>query len=141
MSMPLESQQQQSPQEAPTSHSGHGSFGPVIAVLVVITILGIVAGMIGRLCSGRRIIGLGQYDFKDWVEKKFSACIDGRIDSPASPPPNISDACQTAPIAIPIESPKETKQSDVLFLPLKLFFCNFSAGFGNRDVHRKEKLV
>ncbi|KAA8545905.1 hypothetical protein F0562_020644 [Nyssa sinensis] len=79
MSTPIvEPQQQQPPpmavtQQAYTTHSGHGSIGPVIAVLAVITFLGVIAGMIGRLCSGRRIMGHGQYyDFEGWVERKCS---------------------------------------------------------------------
>ncbi|KAM7479213.1 hypothetical protein LguiA_027426 [Lonicera macranthoides] len=72
----------------PSSHSGHGSVGPVIAALAVITILGAIAVMIGRLCSGRRIMGHPQYyDFEGWVETKFSSCIDGRIDLPPPRPP------------------------------------------------------
>lgn len=67
-------------QQGYTAHSGHGSVGPVIAVLAVITILGVIAGMIGRLCSGRRIRGHGQYDFEGWVERKCSSCLDGSID-------------------------------------------------------------
>ncbi|KAK4766382.1 hypothetical protein SAY87_008024 [Trapa incisa] len=70
-----------------TVHSGHGSVGPFIAVLVVITILGVVAGVIGRLCSGRTFMGRGQYDFEGWMERKFSSCIDGQVDAPPHMPP------------------------------------------------------
>ncbi|KAK4401613.1 hypothetical protein Sango_0902000 [Sesamum angolense] len=78
-------QQQQPPptemaQQAYTAHSGHGSVGPVIGVLAVITILGAIAVMIGRLCSGRGIRGHAQYDFESWVETKCASCIDGRVD-------------------------------------------------------------
>lgn len=92
MSTPLEPQQQPPPppplevtQQAYTSQSGHGSIGPVIGVLAVITILGAIAVMIGRLCSGRRIMGHGQYDFEGWVEAKCGSCIDGRVDPPTPP--------------------------------------------------------
>lgn len=92
MSTPLEPQQQLPPppplevtQQAYTSQSGHGSIGPVIGVLAVITILGAIAVMIGRLCSGRRIMGHGQYDFEGWVEAKCGSCIDGRVDPPTPP--------------------------------------------------------
>ncbi|XP_002521845.2 uncharacterized protein LOC8283273 [Ricinus communis] len=101
MSTPLDQQQQESPsieinQQAYTAHTGHGSVGPVIAVLAVITILGVVAGMIGRLCSGRRVMGHGQYDFEGWVERKCSSCLDGRVDPPPTRPADI-------PVAEPVE--------------------------------------
>lgn len=71
-------------EQAYSAHTGHGSVGPVIGVLAVITILGAVAVMIGRLCSGRGIFGHGpRYDFESWVETKCSSCVDGRVDSPA----------------------------------------------------------
>ncbi|KAK6135688.1 hypothetical protein DH2020_030565 [Rehmannia glutinosa] len=73
-------------QQAYTAHSGQGSVGPVIGVLAVITILGAIAVMIGRLCSGRGIRGRGQYDFEGWVETKCASCIDGRVDPP---PPRV----------------------------------------------------
>lgn len=83
---PLQQQQQPPPmeigQQVYTSHSGHGSVGPVIGVLAVITILGAIAVVIGRLCSGRGIRGRGQYDFEGWVETKCASCIDGRVDPP-----------------------------------------------------------
>ncbi|XP_051146957.1 uncharacterized protein LOC127262350 [Andrographis paniculata] len=88
----LDPLQQQPPpmemaQQAYTAHSGHGSVGPVIGVLAVITILGAIAIMIGRLCSGRGIRGRAQYDFEGWVETKCASCIDGRLDHP--PPPRV----------------------------------------------------
>ncbi|CAI0558449.1 unnamed protein product [Linum tenue] len=92
MSMPLGQQQQPDIGVEPfpihsSSSSSHASIGPVIAVLVVIMILGIVAGMIGRLCSGRTIFGYGDYDIESWAETKFSSCIDGRITTSNTPPP------------------------------------------------------
>lgn len=93
----LEPEQQQPPplpmiQQAYTAHSGHGSVGPVIGVLAVIVILGALAVMVGRLCSGRRIMGHGQYDFESWVETKCATCLDGLVDQPrprmvVAPPP------------------------------------------------------
>ncbi|TXG64387.1 hypothetical protein EZV62_011381 [Acer yangbiense] len=92
-------------QQAYTSHSGYGSVGPVIAVLAVITILGVIAAMIGRLCSGRPILGHGgQYDFEGWVERKCSSCIDGQVGPPPIRP--------GIPVAEPVleEAPQEIKQ-------------------------------
>ncbi|KAA3476430.1 WAS protein family-like protein 1-like [Gossypium australe] len=60
---------------------------PLIGVLLVIIILGIIAGMIGRLCTGRKIMGLGHFDIETWIETKCSSCIDGRVYPPPPPPP------------------------------------------------------
>ncbi|KAJ8763434.1 hypothetical protein K2173_002317 [Erythroxylum novogranatense] len=109
MSTPLDQQQQQQAPpvavvQAYTERGGHGSVGPVIAVLAVITILGVIAGMIGRLCSGRRILGFGEYDLEGWVERKCSSCIDGHVDPPTPPSPD-------TPVAGPVEedAPQEMK--------------------------------
>lgn len=82
---PLLAPPQLTPQ-AYMAHSSHGSIGPVIGVLAMITFFGAVAVIIGRLCSGRRVMGRVQYDIEGWVETKFAACIDGRVD-PLPPPP------------------------------------------------------
>ncbi|KAI3831723.1 hypothetical protein MKX03_016521 [Papaver bracteatum] len=133
--MSVEQQQQQMQQQPPqfglsqqvynnniyTSHSNHGSIGTVIAVVTVITVLGFVAGMIGRLCSGRRVRGIGQYDFESWVEAKCSSCIDGRISYPQpqrreqqqQPPPqssspNISSSPDhSVPVPVTLDVPEE----------------------------------
>lgn len=89
-------QQQQQPSY--NSQTNHASIGPVIAVLLVIVILGIVAGMIGRLCTGRKIMGYGQYDIESWIETKCSSCIDGRIYPPQPQPrPNNASATSVPP--------------------------------------------
>ncbi|KAL2456801.1 uncharacterized protein Fot_56662 [Forsythia ovata] len=113
-------QQQQPPpmvvaaQQASTAHPGHGSVGPVIGVLAVITVLGVIAVMIGRLCSGRRIMGHGRYDFEEWVETKCATCIDGQVFPP--PPPHMvaehsvsSSSGEASPAAVPQE---ETQTQD-----------------------------
>ncbi|KAK8988915.1 hypothetical protein V6N11_030287 [Hibiscus sabdariffa] len=81
MSMPLV---QQPPPVTVMQHpyNSHASIVPVIAVLLVIIVLGMVAGMIGRLCTGRKIMGYGQCDIESWIETKCSSCIDGRIYPP-----------------------------------------------------------
>nr|GEU86692.1 peroxidase 10 [Tanacetum cinerariifolium] len=93
-------QQQQPPpypqviqQQSYKQHSGHGSVGPVIGALAVIMVLGAIAIMIGRLCSGRRVMGHVQYDFEGWAETKCATCIDGRV----GPPP------VTAPVVVVVE--------------------------------------
>lgn len=84
-------------------HSTHGSVGPVIAVLVMIVILAVVAVMIGRLCSGRRILGYGHHDMESWAETKCSSCIDGTIVVATSAPP---------PPPPPAQTHQETKQEE-----------------------------
>ncbi|KAK6916490.1 hypothetical protein RJ641_019351 [Dillenia turbinata] len=105
--------QQQPPaitEQAYTVHSGHASVGPVIAVLAVIIILGVISGMIGRLCSGRSIMGYGQFDFEGWIERKCSSCIDGRIESPTPPsaPPRTADSVNVSSGTggVPVEEKK-----------------------------------
>ncbi|XVE94829.1 hypothetical protein REPUB_Repub02eG0043400 [Reevesia pubescens] len=108
MSMPLV--QQPPPvivNEQPyNSQTSHASIGPVLAVLLVIIILGILAGMIGRLCTGRKIMGYGQYDIESWIETKCSACIDGRIYPPAPPRTNASATSVPASIQQEDQSPQ-----------------------------------
>lgn len=85
MSMPLVQQPPAgiySQQAATHSSEPSGSIGMVIVVLAVITILGVVAGVVGRLCAGRRFSGDSEYDFEGWVERKCSTCIDGQPDGP-----------------------------------------------------------
>lgn len=114
MSIPAEQHQPPPPisitQHAYSSHSGTGSIGPVIAVLAVITILGVVAGVIGRLCSGRRIMGYGQYDFEGWIERKCSSCIDGSVEPP--PRNNTNGDEGSVPISVSLENHQETKQAE-----------------------------
>ncbi|GAA0156615.1 hypothetical protein LIER_14069 [Lithospermum erythrorhizon] len=78
-------------EQASPVHARNGSVGPVIGVLVVIAVLGAVAVVIGRLCSGRKIMDHGQYDFESWVEIKCASCIDGHVNihPPAPPPPPV----------------------------------------------------
>ncbi|PON38093.1 hypothetical protein PanWU01x14_315310 [Parasponia andersonii] len=84
-SLPLN--QQAPPLEVVSQHVSHGpSVGPVVAVLAVILILGAMAVMVGRLCSGKRIMGYGQFDLESWAETKCSSCIDGRIHANAPLP-------------------------------------------------------
>ncbi|KAK3231471.1 hypothetical protein Dsin_003352 [Dipteronia sinensis] len=112
MSMPLD---QQPPPVAIAqhtyNHSVHSSVGPVIAVLVVIIILGILAGMIGRLCSGKTIMGYGQYDIESWAESKCSTCIDGRI-TPPQPRVHLSSDTSQLPTPVSAETHQETKPEE-----------------------------
>ncbi|KAF5739428.1 hypothetical protein HS088_TW12G00634 [Tripterygium wilfordii] len=111
MSMPI-AQQPPSvtlPEQSYSNHSGHTSIGPVIAVMVIIIILGVLAGMIGRLCSGRRIMGYGDYDIESWAERKFSRCIDGRIN-PSPPRPQVS--ATSTPVTMPVQANQEPKSEE-----------------------------
>ncbi|MCD7472731.1 hypothetical protein HAX54_014063 [Datura stramonium] len=122
---PLQQQQQLPPpmfmgQQAYSDRPGHGSVGPVIAVLAVIAVLGAIAVMIGRLCSGRRIMGRGQYDFEGWVETKCASCIDGRVDPTprrvtVAPPPVVvaESSCSGSPGGeAPVPEPVETREEE-----------------------------
>ncbi|GKE38743.1 hypothetical protein Tco_1462148, partial [Tanacetum coccineum] len=107
---PTQQQQQQPPpypqviqQQSYKPHSGHGSVGPVIGALAVIMVLGAIAIMIGRLCSGRRVMGHVQYDFEGWVETKCATCIDGRV----GPPP------VTAPVVVMEEAQADEEMGHV----------------------------
>ncbi|KAL8239484.1 hypothetical protein R6Q59_016051 [Mikania micrantha] len=82
-----------------TYHHHHRSVGPAIGVLAVIMVLGAIAVMIGRLCSGRKIMNHRQYDFDGWVETKCSSCVDGRL---SHPPEAVTTTVESAG-----ESPKE----------------------------------
>ncbi|KAK7410013.1 hypothetical protein VNO78_00477 [Psophocarpus tetragonolobus] len=108
MSMPMYQQDQPPPMSVP-QQSAHESVGPVIGVLVVVIVLGIIAVMIGRLCSGRRIMGHGQYDVESWAERKCSSCIDGRIN--LSLPTRPSESSTSVP-ATPIHTCQETKRPE-----------------------------
>ncbi|KAL2346377.1 hypothetical protein Fmac_000377 [Flemingia macrophylla] len=109
MSMPLYQQQEHPPPVSVAQHSPQESVGPVIGVLIVIIVLGIIAVMIGRLCSGRRIMRHGQYDVESWAERKCSSCIDGRIN--ISLPTRPSEASTSLP-ATPIHTCQETKRPE-----------------------------
>ncbi|GMI96760.1 hypothetical protein HRI_003345300 [Hibiscus trionum] len=93
---------QQPPPAEPyyNSHAAPASIAPFITVLLVIIILSIVAGMIGRLCTGQKFMGVGQFDIESWVKTKCS-CIDGRIYP--SPPPPRSIAPSVTSVLTPIE--------------------------------------
>lgn len=114
--MPMYQQRQEQPAPvtvAQQSYDGitpqqHGSIGPVIGVLIVIIVLGVIAVMIGRLCSGRRIMGHGQYDIESWPERKCSTCIDGRIN--LSLPRATESTTTTSLPATPTNTRQETKQ-------------------------------
>lgn len=78
--------------------------GPVIGVMVVIMVLGVAACMIGRLCSGKRIMGCGEYDIERWAERKFSSCIDGTVSPPPPlPTPSLSDISLPSPHPIQLQ--------------------------------------
>ncbi|KAJ1387926.1 hypothetical protein SESBI_39552 [Sesbania bispinosa] len=112
--MPMYQQKQEEPpavivsQQSYNGASQHDSIGPVVGVLIVIMVLGIIAVMIGRLCSGRRIMGHGQFDIESWAERKCSTCIDGRINLSVA---RASESSTSLP-ATPIHTIQETKQAE-----------------------------
>lgn len=68
-------------------HSTHQSIETLVVVLAVITILGVIAGIIARLCGGRHFGGSGEHDIEGWVERKCTSCIDAGVPSTPPPPP------------------------------------------------------
>ncbi|KAF9668607.1 hypothetical protein SADUNF_Sadunf14G0021200 [Salix dunnii] len=111
MSMPLDQEPPPvsiTPQSFST-HSTHTSISPFIAVLVVIMFFGVLAVMVGRLCSGRRIMGYGQFDMESWAEGKCSSCIDGRISPPV---PRSSAPATSSSASTPAQTQQETKQEE-----------------------------
>ncbi|CAL9774738.1 unnamed protein product [Musa acuminata subsp. burmannicoides] len=87
MSLPFQQLQPPPPPLYVESYRSHGgSVGPVIAVLAVIMVLGVIAGIVGRLCSGRTIMGYGHYDLEGWFERRCAPCIDGRLEAPTPRP-------------------------------------------------------
>ncbi|XP_057975384.1 uncharacterized protein LOC131162803 [Malania oleifera] len=124
MSMPADQQQLQPPpppatttQVAYNTRSTHGSIGPVIGVLAIVIVFGILAGLVGRLCYGRRrIMGRGgYYDIEGWLERKCSSCIDGRINiAPPPPPPSAANVTSgdSAPASVAMQAVQEPKQED-----------------------------
>nr|DAD29721.1 TPA_asm: hypothetical protein HUJ06_031189 [Nelumbo nucifera] len=71
-----------------SSRSAHGSIQTMIVILAVITIVGVVAGIVARICGGRHFGRNGEHDIEGWVERKCRSCIDGGV--PAAPPPENS---------------------------------------------------
>ncbi|CAA2976162.1 uncharacterized protein LOC111365758 [Olea europaea var. sylvestris] len=67
-------------------HSTHSSLETLVVVLAVITIIGVIAGIIARLCGGRHFGGSGENDIEGWIEKKCRSCIDAGIPASAAPP-------------------------------------------------------
>ncbi|KAK8628712.1 hypothetical protein V6N13_009295 [Hibiscus sabdariffa] len=61
------------------SRYSHRSIEMLIVVLAVITILGVIAGIIARLCGGRHFGGNGENDIEGWIESKCRSCIDGGV--------------------------------------------------------------
>lgn len=57
----------------------HRSIETLVVVLAVITIVGVVAGIIARVCGGRHFGGNGEHDIEGWVERKCRSCIDGGL--------------------------------------------------------------
>ncbi|XP_044468870.1 mulatexin [Mangifera indica] len=80
----------------------HRSIETLVVVLAVITIVGVIAGIIAKLCGGRHFGGNGENDIEGWVEKKCRSCLDGGISAETPPPP--------PPPPPPPEEPKPTAE-------------------------------
>ncbi|OAY40453.1 uncharacterized protein LOC110622904 [Manihot esculenta] len=73
------------PAVADPSRYSHRSIEKLVVVLAVITIVGVIAGIIARLCGGRHFGSNGEHDIEGWIERRCRSCIDGGI--PTAPPP------------------------------------------------------
>ncbi|VVB08456.1 unnamed protein product [Arabis nemorensis] len=100
-------------QPPPPQHtaSGHSTIGPFIAVLIVITVLCVLASVIGRLCSGKTIMGYGDYDMERWAESRCGSCIDGHILPHRPSPPRRTSAESEGHVADPNETDGEKQDS------------------------------
>ncbi|KAK4768712.1 hypothetical protein SAY87_003853 [Trapa incisa] len=95
----------------------HSSLVPLVAVLVVVSVLGVVAAVVGRLCTGKRIMGYGhKYDMESWAENKCSSCIDGRILVSTLHPCEGAHTRDSAPSPVPnqvrVQERPETEQTN-----------------------------
>lgn len=75
------------PKVAEPNRYSHKSIETLVVVIAVITLVGVIAGMIARLCGGRHFGGDGEHDIEGWVEKKCRSCIDGGLPPPPPPAP------------------------------------------------------
>eukprot|EP00249_Psilotum_nudum_P015130 c25180_g1_i1 orf=588-1166(+) len=64
---------------SPSGSHSNGSIGMLFVVLVVIIVLGLLAGVVARICGGRHFAGNIEYDFEGWVERTCASCIDGSM--------------------------------------------------------------
>ncbi|XP_070021554.1 uncharacterized protein [Nicotiana sylvestris] len=99
-----------------SDHRDHGLVGPVIGVLVAIAFLGAIAVMIGKICSGRGIMGRGYYDIEGWVETKCGSCIDGRVDPPCpqvtGSPPVVAESGGSGTVSPVPEEEVESREEE-----------------------------
>ncbi|XP_062115180.1 uncharacterized protein LOC133829474 [Humulus lupulus] len=70
------------PEMVDSNRYAHRSIETLVVVLAVITIVGVIAGIIARLCGGRHFGGNGEHDIEGWVERKCRSCIDGGVPPP-----------------------------------------------------------
>ncbi|KAG0488263.1 hypothetical protein HPP92_006819 [Vanilla planifolia] len=88
-------QQLFSPPKQPSSmvySPSNPSMGPLIGALVVIAVVGVIACLVGQLCSGRRIAGFG-YDAEGWIERKCASCIEGGVGLPEASCSRLDSGC------------------------------------------------
>ncbi|KAI6696765.1 hypothetical protein NL676_016884 [Syzygium grande] len=74
------------PAAEPGRYYAHRSIETLVVVLAAIAILGVVAGIVARLCGGRHLGGSGEDDIEGWVERRCKSCIDGGLPPPEAKP-------------------------------------------------------
>ncbi|PON32486.1 hypothetical protein PanWU01x14_360940 [Parasponia andersonii] len=67
------------PEVVDSNRYAHRSIETLVVVLAVITIVGVIAGILARVCGGRHFGGSGEHDIEGWVERKCRSCIDGGV--------------------------------------------------------------
>ncbi|GAB4843850.1 hypothetical protein Ancab_013812 [Ancistrocladus abbreviatus] len=97
------------PVVAVTNSYPRRSMETLVVVLAVITLVGVIAGIIARVCGGRHLGGNGENDIEGWVEKRCSSCIDGGVPEPPPPPPP-PPAAAAAATAEPKQAADEAKK-------------------------------
>ncbi|KAG0458416.1 hypothetical protein HPP92_023274 [Vanilla planifolia] len=66
-----------------SARSARRSMETLVVVVAAIVIVVVLAGMLARVCGGRRLSGGGDEDVEGWVERRCRSCIDSGIPSSA----------------------------------------------------------
>ncbi|XP_010057245.2 uncharacterized protein LOC104445124 [Eucalyptus grandis] len=74
------------PSAAEPGRYARRSIETLVVVLAAITIIGVVAGIVARLCGGRLLGGSRDNDIEGWVERRCRSCIDSGLPPPEEKP-------------------------------------------------------
>ncbi|KAK8936790.1 hypothetical protein KSP39_PZI012226 [Platanthera zijinensis] len=75
---------EQAPAPPEQGHAARTSVESLVVVLAGIIIVAVLAGMLARICGGRRLVsgGGGDHDLEGWVERRCRSCMDSGIPPP-----------------------------------------------------------